>query len=53
MIWPCSFSDQEIRAIASNCLCPQNYAVALTLDYTEMYEKATFEPVFFGYCPPF
>ena len=39
MIWPRILTDQEISNIARNCECPLDYAVAMTLDKSEMVEK--------------
>ena len=40
MIWPRVLTDQEISNIANECLCPQDYSVAMTMDKSEMYGEA-------------
>ncbi|XP_076807615.1 pentraxin-4-like isoform X2 [Clavelina lepadiformis] len=42
MIWPRVLSEDEISNIAYKCECPLDYAIALTLDRTELYGEATY-----------
>ena len=42
MIWPRILTDQEILNIARNCECPLDYAVAMTLDKSEMVGEASY-----------
>ena len=51
MIWPRVLTNQEISEIASNCRCPHDYAVSMTLDRSEMLGEASYSVP--ERCPPF
>ena len=42
MIWPRVLTAQEISNIARKCECPSDYAVAMTLDKSEMIGDASY-----------
>lgn len=40
MMWPRVLSNQEIRNIAEQCICPQDYSLAMTMDRSELNGEA-------------
>ena len=40
IIWPTVLTNQKILNVARKCECPPDYAVAMTLDKSEMFGEA-------------